>query len=225
MQQASKLFTAQQRQRIDQAVAEAESKTSAEIVPVVATASGRYDRAEDIVGLWFAAAAAVALWLLLPRASAETGSWGGLSLVWQIVLLVAGIGLAFVLGAMLGGSVGWLRRLFAPRKEMQDDVAARARAVFFDNRCHHTAGAAGILLYVSLFEHMAAVIADQRVLEKLGQSVVDQLCAELTAGLHAGDPTDAFCRTIADAGQRLSEVLPRAEDDVNELADALVMLD
>ena len=51
MQRASELFNDEQRATIDQAVADAESKTSAEIVPVVATASGRYDRAEDIVGM------------------------------------------------------------------------------------------------------------------------------------------------------------------------------
>ena len=45
-------FSDEQRRAVAQAVAEAEGKTSAEIVPVVATASGRYDRAEDIVGLW-----------------------------------------------------------------------------------------------------------------------------------------------------------------------------
>lgn len=225
MQQASTLFNADQRHRIDQAVAAAEAKTSAEIVPVVATASGRYDRAEDIVGLWLSATATVLLWIFLPRASDEPGSWGGLPLWLQIVFVVAAMVLAFILGAMFGGRVGWLRRLFASRKEMQDDVAARARAVFFDGRIHHTAGATGILLYVSLFEHMAAVIADQKVTEKLGQSGIDALCSELTAGLHAGDITDALCRSITSAGEKLSAILPRAADDVNELADALVMLD
>jgi putative membrane protein len=225
MQQASKLFSTDQRQRIDRAVAEAETKTSAEIVPVVASTSGRYDRAEDIVGLWFAMLATVVLWIFLPRASDDPGSWGGIPLYWQIVFLIAAMLLTFVLGAMVGGRVGWLRRLFAARREMQDDVAARARSVFFDSRIHHTADATGVLLYVSLFEHMAAVMADQRVLEKLGQPAVDELCEELTNGLQAGDITEALCRTIASAGQRLSAVLPRVEDDVNELSDALVMLD
>ena len=52
MKPASSLFNDQARERVNQAIAQAESKTSAEVVPVVATASGRYDRPEDIVGLW-----------------------------------------------------------------------------------------------------------------------------------------------------------------------------
>jgi len=225
MQTASQRFTEQQRQRIDQAVADAEAKTSAEIVPVVATASGRYDRAEDMMGLWFATVTAVVLWIWLPRGTEEPGGWGGIPLVWQIVALVAGVVMAFVIGAVISSKVGWLRRLFTPQSEMRDDVGRRAREAFFDNRIHHTAGATGLLLYVSLFEHMAAVIADQEVLEKLGQSAVDELCEQLTAGLGAGHPTDALCTVLASAAERLGAVLPRAEDDVNELADALVTLD
>ena len=52
MKLASQIFNDQERKRVDDAVAQAEKRTSAEIVPVVATSSGRYDRAEDIVGLF-----------------------------------------------------------------------------------------------------------------------------------------------------------------------------
>ena len=225
MQRASQLFTDEGRRRIDQAVAAAESKTSAELVPVVVTASGRYDRAEDIIGLWFGLVVMIVLWLLLPRQSAEPGSWGGIPLLLEMLLLVAGVVLAFIGGAAAGSRVAWLRHLFTPRNEMRDDVAARAREIFFDNRVHHTAGGTGLLVYVSLFEHMAAIIADQVVLDKLGQTALDELCAQLTEGLHGGNPTDAICAVLQSAGQRLAAVLPRAEDDINELSDALVTLD
>ena len=108
---------------------------------------------------------------------------------------------------------------------MRDEVDQTARAVFFDNRIHRTAGATGLLVYVSLFEHMAAIIADQAVTERLGQPALDELCGALTAALGDGDLTQAICQTVRDAGQRLGAVLPRAEDDVNELPDALVTID
>ena len=50
MQRAANFFNAEQRQQITRAVAQAESGTSCEIVPVVATVSGRYARPEDMVG-------------------------------------------------------------------------------------------------------------------------------------------------------------------------------
>lgn len=227
MQSASTLFTDVDKQRIEQAVAAAEAQTSCEIMPVVATSSGRYDRAEDMIGLWLATITAIVLWLALPRHATEPGSWGQFPLAYELMLLVAGIVAAFAAGAWAGSRVGWLRRLFTPRVQMEEEVARRAKEVFFDTRVHHTAGATGLLVYLSLFEHMARVLVDQKILDHpaLGQAFVDRLCRQLTEAMHRSDPTVALCETIHAAGQQLANPLPRAEDDVNELQDALVVLD
>jgi putative membrane protein len=225
MRKASKRFSDEQRNAVTQVVAEAEGRTSAEIVPVVAAASGRYDRAEDIVGLWTAVGGLVAVWLALPPPPAESGSWGGIPDWAPLLLAAAAVVAGFVVGAALASRVGWLRHLFTPRRQMRDEVAARARAVFFDSRVHHTAGDTGLLLYVSLYERMAVILADRDVVEKLGQSALDELCNVLTGRLRELHPADALCQTIRLAGERLASVLPRAADDVNELSDALVILD
>ncbi|PQO28706.1 hypothetical protein [Blastopirellula marina] len=225
MQRATHLFSPQQRQQIADAVTAAESQTSCEIVPVVATQSGRYDRAEDMVGLWLAVIAAITVWLVFPRTANEHGDWSGLSFDLGLVLLVVSIVAAFLIGALAGSQIGWLRRLFTPRQQMQEEVNARARAIFFDQRIHHTSGATGLLIYVSLYEHQAVVLGDQEILDKVGQSVLDQLCAQLTTALKQSSPTEALQTVITEAGKHLSGPLPRAADDVNELADALVLLD
>jgi len=106
-----------------------------------------------------------------------------------------------------------------------DEVSARAREIFFDKRVHHTSDATGMLIYVSLFEHMAVVLGDQTVLENLGQESLDRLCEQLTQGLHQGDSTDAICGVVAEAGRQLSGPLPRAEGDANELDDTLILID
>ena len=59
----------------------------------------------------------------------------------------------------------------------------------------------------------------------LGQGAVDALCAKFTAGVRAGRATEAFCEVIAEAGAQLAKVLPRKEDDTNELSNRLVVLD
>lgn len=225
MQRASDLFNEEQRKHIEEAVAEAEAKTSCEIVPVVATASGRYDRPEDIIGLWLAIFAAITVWLMFPRLSDESGSWDGMPIYVGLLAMVAGVVVAFTVGVVAGSRIGWLRRLFTPRNQMLEEVSARARELFFDKRVHHTSGATGMLIYVSLFEHMAVVLGDQEVLDKLGQTSLDRLCQQLTEGLHQGGSTDAICCVIAEAGKQLSGPLPRAEGDVNELEDALVLID
>ena len=82
-----------------------------------------------------------------------------------------------------------------------------------------------MLVYVSLFEHMAVVLGDQEVLDKLGQPVLDQLCEQLTSDLRQSHPSVALSRVITSAGEELSEPLPRSDDDLNELQDALVLID
>jgi putative membrane protein len=224
VQRASTLFTEEDRQRINEAVATAEGKTSAEIVPAVATSSGRYDRPEDVVGLWFACITLALVWWLLPGKPAA-GDWGGLSGAWHVLILIGSAVAAFVLGAIVASQLGWLRRLFTPLEQMQEEVSTRARQVFYDQRVHHTVGAGGILVYVSLYEHMAAIIADQTVLEKLSENKVAELCIELTQRLGDGSATDAMCLVIHKIGDLLSDLLPRETGDVDELPNALVLVD
>ena len=225
MQRASDLFNEQQRKRVEQAVVEAEAQTSCEIVPVVASASGRYDRPEDMIGLWLAVIAAVSIWLTLPRPTNESGDWAGMPLYVGVLAMVASVLVAFIVGTVAGSRIGWLRRLFTPRQQMLEEVSSRAREIFFDNRIHHTSGATGLLIYVSLFEHLAVVLGDQEILDKLGQPFLDRLCKQLTAGFHQRHPMEALCGVIAEAGEQLSGPLPRAAGDVNELHDALVLID
>lgn len=225
MQRASTLFSDEQKQRIDQAVTRAESGTSAEIVPAVATASGRYDRAEDIAGFWLAMMAMAAVWWFLPTAVAEHGSWD-VRPRWVDLAALIGAALAgFIVGAVVTSRVGWLRRLFTLRSEMGQEVGRRARQVFFDGRVHHTAGKTGLLVYVSLYERMAIVLGDEQVEEKLGHAALDELCAALTRKLREGDVCAALCETIEAAGKRLAPVLPIAADDRNEISNAVITVD
>jgi putative membrane protein len=219
------LFSVSDRQAVNHAVQQAELRTSAEILPVVAASSGRYDRPEDIVGLWTGLICLSITWVFYPASDSSPGSWGGPHPGWQLMSFVTVTVLGFLLGAIVGGKIGWLRRLFTPQQQMTEVVLQRARAVFYDNRVHHTQGSSGVLLYVSLFERMAVVIADESVLKALGQEMINTTCTEMTQRLHQGNPTRALCETIHSIGEHLAPVMPRALDDVNELPDALVLLD
>lgn len=225
MQSALDYLNEDQQQQVKQAVVDAEKRTSCEIVPVVATSSGRYDRPEDIVGLWLTIITALCLWYFFPRNAGQGGDWSGLPVGVELILAALLLIIAFIIGAVAGSKLGWLRRLFTPRQQMQDEVAARAREIFFDKRVHHTEGGTGILIYISLFEHMAVALADQAIIDKLGQSFIDQLCQQLTKGLHTGDATTAICDVIKEVGDQAATPLPRAEDDQNELHDVLVLID
>ena len=223
MKRASLLFSEADHRRVTDAVAQAEARSSAEVVPVVANSSGRYDRAEDMAGLWFGLIALCVGWWLLQ--GVELSDWGvprpRLGLPSVLGLVLGG----FVLGVVLAHLSGNLRLLFTPRREQQAEVERAAREAFFDRRIHHTEGGSGLLVYVSLLERMAVVLADAQVLEKLGQPKLDALCASLVAELRKGAYMDALCNTIDQAGLALAEVLPAQAQNRNELTDALVVMD
>jgi putative membrane protein len=223
MKRASTLFNEADHRRVTEAVAQAEARSSAEIVPVVASSSGRYDRAEDIAGLWLGLIALCVGWWLAQ--GVEISDWGvprpklGLP---SVVGLVLG---GWLLGVVLAHLSGSLRLLFTPRREQKAEVERAARQAFFDRRIHHTEGGSGLLVYVSLLERMAVVLADAEILEKVGQAKLDALCANLVSELRKGAYTDALCNAIDQAGTALAEVLPAQAQNRNELTDALVVMD
>lgn len=225
MTTAAKRFSSEDHQRVTQAVVEAETKTSAEICPVVAAVSGRYDRAEDIIGLWGALIVLGVLWFYWPPVPHEPHAWGEMSPALQLVIYVVAMVAGFILSAFFGSRVSSLRRLFTPRQQIQDEVLQRAQAVFFDKRIHHTDSASGVLIYISLDEHQAAILADRNVLQAVGQEVIERWRNELTAALRRSSVTDSLCQVIGQIGDSLATPLPRLSSDVNELADALVVLD
>lgn len=225
MPNASRMFSEDDHRRVTEAVAQAEQKTSAEICPVVATASGRYDRAEDMIGLWAAFLVLGLLWFFWPAVPHEPHVWGEISPATQLAVYIVSMLAAFVLGAFIGSRAGSLRRLFTPRQEIQDQVLQRAQAVFFDKRVHHTESASGVLVYISLAEHQAAILADRTVLEAVGQDTIDGWRSELVTALKQSGVSEAICHVIQQIGERLAAALPRQSDDVNELSDALIVLD
>lgn len=213
------------RSRVNRAIQEAESKTSAEIVPVIAMSSGRYDRAEDIVGIWFAILATIGIGLWEPVRTASPGSWDHDPWPSFVVKVVVAIIACFIIGVVTASRLPWLRRWFIPQRQMRDEVESRSRQVFYDSRIHHTDTSAGIMLYVSMDERMATVLADRTVLDKLGQGQLDRLCLQLTDRLKSMETVDALCHTIEEIGNLLAARLPRQHDDVNELADSLILID
>jgi putative membrane protein len=225
MKRPSQLFSTDDCQRVNQAVASAESRTSAELVAAVASVSGHYDRSEDIIGLWTGLIALGVTWMLWPVELPERGSWGQVPRGLELAVLILAVVLGFIVGAVVGSRVDWLRHWFTPRGQMREEVWSRAKQTFCDRRIYRTAGASGVLIYVSLYERLAAVVADQTVLETLGQPALDEICRHLTDQLGRQNPTTAICSTIEIIGQRLSSGMPRAADDVNELDDSLVILD
>lgn len=225
MKHASKFFSDFERTRIEQAVTDAEAKTDAEIVPAVATSSGRYDRAEDIFGLWVGLAAMSVLWFVLHQIGEQDSQWGAPWTRFELPLLIAAAFVGFLVGVAIATMASSVRKPFISGKEMRDSVNQAATHVFFDNRIHHTQASTGILIYLSLYERTVTLRADQKALDSLGQETIDTMCATVVQGIRKGDAATALCELIEDLGARLAELIPKTDGNANELGNALIVID
>jgi putative membrane protein len=226
MQRASELFTPEDRAAVSRAVAAAEDGTTGEIVPVVATVSGRYDRAEDLCGLAVALVALAVVWLGFQEVRVEDRAWApravpALGLVWMLVVVLFG----FLAGALVAARVPLLRRAFLREREMREEVERAAAAAFQQLRVRRTAGATGIVLYVSLYERMVRVLGDDAISARLGPADWEAVREAMLARLRAGAPADAMIAGIEAAGALLRKHFPGTPGDAEELHNELRILD
>lgn len=209
-------FDDQDVQRVNAALAEAEAQTAAAIVCVAAASSGRYDRAEDLFGLLIGMLAAAAVWLVVPDALPGGDTWAGFTPAAKIAFMAVGVVAGFVIGAAVASHAWPLRRPFIPKTEQKANVTRAASAAFFDQSLNRAAGGTGLLIYLSMDERRAVVLADDAVLEALTQPVLDALCRDLTDLLADADPAEALCQTLRRAGQRLATLPPDPDADTND---------
>lgn len=225
MKKASAWFTESDRKALAEDIARAESATTGEIVPVVATTSGNYDRAEDLFGLVFALISLSFYWLL--RGVAPFGSkWSsgpaeGLSL--PVVLSIVVV--AFIVGAVLATAIPSLRTPFIPKSEMGKEVERRAAEAFHRFRIRNTAGATGVLIYVSLFEHTVRVFGDNAINEKVDQKTWQEICDLVVDGIRKGEPAGGLSAGILRCGEVLARHFPIDPGDKNELVNTLHLID
>ena len=224
MKTATSLFSAEDKQAVEAAIAEAEKMTAGEIVPVVATISGRYDRAEDLFGLLFALIALSVAWLLFQdttQAAWSATQTHGLGLPATAGILIVG----FVIGAALATRFPALRLPFIARAEMIEEVERRALETFQRQRVRDTSGGTGVLIYVSLYEHVVRVIGDDGVAAQLSSDSLETICTLVVDGLKRGQPADGLRQAVKKTGELLAPHLPPTAGDANEIANQLILID
>jgi putative membrane protein len=224
MKTASALFNERERQLIAAAVAAAEQGTAGEIVPVVATVSGRYDRAEDLFGLLLGLVALAVIWVLFQDTTEMVWAAGAsptLGLAAVIAIVVTG----FVAGAALATHFPVLRLPFIPPREMRLEVERRALETFQRHRVRTTAGGTGVLIYVSLYERLVRVVGDDAVAQKISQDDWEGICALVVDGMKAGRAAEGLAQAIRQSGELLSRHFPIRPGDRNELINELILID
>lgn len=196
------------RQRISDAIAAAEMKTSGEIVAVVAPSSDNYTYAPL---MWAALVALFVPWPLIHF------TWWPVQWIFLIQLAVFLIALA----ALWPKSVRiWL----VPKSVRDSHVERRASDQFLAQNLHTTSGRTGVLIFVSALEHRAVICADTAIDNAVDPGVWQIIVDRLTGAIGNDQPTDGFIRAIADIGTLLAQHFPPGSPDDNTLPDHLIVL-
>lgn len=222
-------LTEDEHRRVDEAVAQAEMNTSGQIVTVIAPASDDY---VDVAIAWagLAATAALALLALFPQAVLALGDWFGGGSEWNDApetgaILAAALAVALVAFAAVLLIQQWQPIKFAlvPDGIEQRRVRARAVDLFKVSAERRTVGHTGVVIYLSLAEHHAEIIADAAIADKVKPEVWGDAMAAMVAELRQGRIAEGMIAAIGEVGTVLAAHFPR-ENGRNELPDRLIEL-
>jgi putative membrane protein len=211
---AERFLSEQDRERIDNAVKEAERHTSGEIVPMVVSASYHYPMSNVLGGIIFAFPISLVLTYFV-----GSWLWIGHYNLWLF------LGIIIILFILFYQVVKWtygLKRFFISDKEIDEEVEEAAITAFFREGLYHTKDETGILIFISVFERRVWMLADRGINAKVKEGEWDAIVKMITEGIKNKNQAEATCKAIGETGRILKEHFPRKADDTNELKNLIV---
>ena len=203
------LIRQEDQEKISAAITAAEGRTSGEIVAVIAAESASY------LSVPFLIAAAVALFV----------PWPLIYFTWITVQWIYALQLEVFLILVTVLLPRWLRFRFVPRAILRTRAHRRAVEQFLARNLNTTAGRTGVLVFVSVAERYAEIIADAGLHDKIQQSAWQQIVDDMTADIGAGRAGEGLSEAIKRVGDLLALHCPSGPLDKHSLPDHLIVLD
>ena len=215
-----------QHRLVSDAVGEAERNTSGEIVTVLADRSDGYS---DVVLVYAAAMAftAMSVFAALPRPfldlwDALVGGWGHDWSTGELASMTIALGLVAFAASWMALSFDALRFALVPKPvkaARARDAAVRHFKVGAESRTH---GRTGVLLYLSMREHRAEIVADATIASQVPAEVWGEAMADMLGEIREGRVAEGLAAGLRDVGVVLADRFPRDAEDTNELPDRLI---
>ncbi|MBS0478880.1 MAG: hypothetical protein JSR79_06225 [Proteobacteria bacterium] len=213
---------------VSDAVTAAEAGTDGEIVTVITQRSAEYRDTALICAamamLLVVALAAVAPGWIDAMVSVVDGGWGdapsaSLRFVALLSIEAALFGLTLLLFRLRR-----LRLVLTPPAVRARRVRARAIRYFKVGAEKRTAARVGVLLYLSLDERLAEIVADAAIHAQVQPERWGDAMVALVDEVRADRSAHGMAAAVAAIGAIVAEHFPKTEDDRNELPDRLIEL-
>jgi putative membrane protein len=198
-----------ERQRVSDAITAAEARTKGEVVAVIASESASY--------LSVPAMLAALIALFIP--------WPLIHFTWvtvQSIYLLQLATFAMLLVALMPRPI---RFRLVPRVMKTRRAHERAVEQFLVQNLDTASGRTGVLIFVSVAEHYAEIIADKGLHPKVTPAEWQAIVDRMTAKIGAGQAGDAIVEAVGLVGEILARHFPGSPDEVQRLPNHLIVLD
>ncbi len=192
--------------RITEAIRQAETRTSGEIFCVLAHHASDY----RLVPIAWAAVISLAVpWPLIHFT------------LWPASVIYF-LQLAAFIAAAIALSQRSIRFHLVPRRAKHDRAHFVAMRQFSAQGLHQTENRTGVLIFASIAERYAEIVADAGINAKVTPEVWDKAVAALIAGMKREQPGDGFVAAIEQCGVVLAAHFPPGALNRDELPNKLV---
>ena len=116
-----------------------------------------------------------------------------------------------------------VRRGFTPLKDLQHQVWARAEVEFYREGLNRTRNQTGVLIFLSLMERQAVVLADKGINSKVEKHVWKDVVEAVVEGARTGHWAKQFELALRECGRHLIHNFPAQAVNRNELPDTVIM--
>lgn len=223
-----------EKKAVADAIGAAEARTAGEVYCVVARSSGEYAGAPILVAALMALAIPAALlaggvdfaalsrmaqgaWTVGHGAREDAAVFAALSLVLVIQIAI------LALGAWAASNPA-VRLAMTPAPIRRAAVHRRALEQFLAHGIDQTAGRTGVLIYVSLAEHIAEVVADSGIHTRADAQVWRDAIATVVNETREGRLGRGLVLAIGQVGDVLAAHFPPEASDEDELPDRVVLI-
>jgi putative membrane protein len=193
-------------QRVAEAIRAAETKTSGEIYCVIARACGDH----HLVPIAWAALLALAMpWPLI-----HFTNWPAATI--YLIQLAVFVAAAFIL------SLPIIRFRIVPKGRLHGRAHIVAMQQFLAQGIHLTETRTGVLIFASVAERYAEIVADSGINAKVPPGTWAGAIAAMVSAIKQGRPADGLVAAIELCGSHLAQHFPPGELNPNELPDRVV---
>ena len=213
------------KQRIEEAVRNAELGSSGEIATAIINESSSYAEYELLFSL-IKALAVMLLMLIFKDAYISLLN----KLFWEVtpflVLNVSAVIITLtVVLSYFFFNIPVINRRILPKKVVTQRVHRRALVHFVEAGVIDTENRTGILIFISKKEQRVELIADSGINKVVNKNEWDKIVTSIVEAIKEGKTADGLVQAIDICGKIIKENFPAGNENPNELSNAIVELE